>query len=236
MGQTILLLFWVYIIACFINPKIFLIKNTPRWQLALWFVSGTFIIAFWAIYKELDGISTPIIFTILAAFLSYLPNLYRKSKAQPQKQNSQDLTAEIKEVTNEAKQVKIIKKICDIIMFFLNAIITGISYIQSNKLLEEIAQDKKMGKVIWRGRESKIVNINYLDSEGHETSRKIAIKMVTLDYNYNIFLHAFCITKKELRSFRVDRIKDIFTDNGEIIDKITLLNELGIKKPNSLNI
>lgn len=119
---------------------------------------------------------------------------------------------------------------------FFKKIWLAVAYFASEFKLKSIIDGQKMGKVVWHGDESRMVGICYEDAAGKETTRTVAIKAVTIDFDRTrAFLHAFCLDRGELRSFRVDRVKDIFDEHGEILDKKRFLQEVGIKKPGSFN-
>ncbi|WP_353474805.1 hypothetical protein PVT71_14645 [Salipiger sp. H15] len=66
--------------------------------------------------------------------------------------------------------------------------------------------------------------IDYCDSRGQETRRRITLQKLKTGRNGHL-LQAICHERKALRSFRCDRIECFITDDGEVIETAEFFRE-----------
>ncbi len=59
------------------------------------------------------------------------------------------------------------------------------------------------------------VNIDYQDAKGNVTNRDIVIRYL-YDDSGKTYIRAFCLLRKEMRTFRIDNIRKMFIDGAEI--------------------
>jgi len=79
-----------------------------------------------------------------------------------------------------------------------------------------------------------IYRLRYSDAEGAISERQIEIKSIIRGDNpSNTYIYAFCYLANDIRRFRFDRIKDIYTSAGERIEDpySVLLNAFEEYKP-----
>ena len=66
-----------------------------------------------------------------------------------------------------------------------------------------------------------LVQIDYVDSMGNESTRPITIKQASLSINNEYYLKAYCHEKKAMRTFKLSRIENMVDiETGEAIEDI----------------
>lgn len=85
-------------------------------------------------------------------------------------------------------------------------------------------------ETLWKDKKGYIVSINYEDADGNLTKRKIKITQVKKNSDSQVYLVAYCYEKKGRRLFRMDRVKEFYNQNGELISTNEVLKTLNIKK------
>jgi hypothetical protein len=67
--------------------------------------------------------------------------------------------------------------------------------------------------------------IEYVDSHGHESMRRVTFHHAVVSADDHILLYCVCHACNAYRTFRLDRIKDIIDDHGEVHDPQVYLRD-----------
>lgn len=84
------------------------------------------------------------------------------------------------------------------------------------------------GKKIWADKNGYIVSIDYEGAGDNISTRKIKITQVKKK-DGKIYLIAYSFDKKANRLFRLDRVKEFYNQDGNIIPKSEIFKALNIK-------
>jgi hypothetical protein len=79
-----------------------------------------------------------------------------------------------------------------------------------------------------------VINIEYVKANGTSSDRAIEVRSITTATDGSRSLLAFCFVREAIRQFRIDRIKNIYDDDGVVFDAGAFFTSFGIRYDQNL--
>ena len=78
-------------------------------------------------------------------------------------------------------------------------------------------EDDAVGHEYWAS--GTVVGIDYVDSRRNQTRRWVSLTRLRKSNDDKIYVVAWCFMREQIRNFRLDRIENVFTEDGELLEK-----------------